>query len=175
MVRPTQDGGVRRSLCVGLVCGLLIIEGGMVLLRQVAFAACEASSQWADPVVLAAYLRKGAGFALVVHLVVFGGLVVVSLARPTMAALRFAAWALFAMAVWLTAYMVQGLARIADCARGSLQAVDDWWQQASGSTIAVPELLDSVQGQSIVVLGLVFFVVMHVCLCLAILRPAEDV
>lgn len=174
MVQRSQTDGVRRSLCVGLVAGLLIVEGGMVLLRHVAFEVCASSSQWADPVVLAAYLRKGAGFALVVHMFVFGGLVAVSLVRPSMAAPRFAAWGLFSMVVWLTAYMVQGLDRIADCARWSLQGVDAWLQQASGTGITVPQLLDSVQGQSIVVLGLVFFVAMHVCLCLAILRPAED-
>lgn len=151
--------GVRRSLCIGLVAGLLIVEGGMLLVRVLLIGACESLARWADPVVLADRLRDGATFALVVHLAVLGGLVAVALARPPLVALRFAAWALFAMTVWMAAYLVQGLDRVAACA-----AVQ----------VDVPALLDKLQGPSIVVLGIVFLATMHVCLCMALLRPALD-
>jgi len=162
MIVGEQTIGVRRSLCIGLVAGLLVVEGGMLLLRVVAFGACTEAGRWADPLILADRLREGAAFALVMHLAVVGGLVAVSLVRPSLVAPRFAVWALFAMTVWIAAYLVQGLDQISECV--ALQTLH----------MSVPPLLDKLQGPSILVLGLVFFVTMHVCLCMALLRPALD-
>lgn len=174
MAQPAKPGGPRRSLCVGLVFGLLVIEGGMVLLRWVWFNECRSPGGVVDPVLLAARLREGATFGLTVHAAVLGGMLVLSVVRPAWAAPRFAAWALFSMAVWMTAYLVQGLDRVAACAQWSLRSISFGSDVEIGLDPSLFELLDHVQGQSIVILGFVFLVAMHVCMCLAIQRPVDD-